>query len=1242
MACARTGIIPLLLAFSSVGVQAAGSAQVVLNDSIKSVQDAPGGVPLDPSRPFISRAELKAEESAAKMTFEVSLKMRNLDQLQARVAKGERVSLQEMAEKYEPLPSDYQATVAWLTGEGLTITRRDPHHMAVFARGTVSQIGQAMQVNFARVTSNGHEYTSAVTAPSAPASIAAKLVGINGLQPHSHKHKHSIFPAGTAGAAPYSPAQIAQAYQATGLYNTNITGAGQSIAIIIDTFPSTGDVISFWQANSIAQSIGNLQFIQAVPVPSSGNNPPSGEETLDVEWSSSIAPGAKVRVYATTDLLDQDLDAAYAQVYADVTAHPELGIHQMSMSYGGGEAYTSGSQLATDDGYFLELANAGVTIFASAGDEGSTPDGNGGETGPLNVESPASDPNVTGVGGTTLKLNTNNTEKSEVVWNDGASGGATGGGTSGYNGPGYFNRPSWQTGTGVPAGAYRLVPDIACTADENYGATLVYGGSTTVIGGTSWSSPTCAAFCALINQACANVGHSPVGLLGPQIYTTTGRACFRDITSGNNETSSSGPNYTATTGYDECTGVGVPLVQTLAQTLAGTTNLIGVSQQPAALTVDPGENATFKVTASGSPVSYRWQGMPIGTTIWSNLADNGVYSGSATASLTVIDATTAMSGDQFRCVVTYAGATTVTSAPSSTLIVEAPLIVSTLAGQSGVTGLQNGSGTGAQFYTPCGTVIDSAGNLYVADLDNNVIRKVTAAGAVTTPYGSLSGTAGSTNSNGNNALFNLPRDLTFDSSNNLYVSDEGNNLIRKINLSTTQVTTYAGPSTFSDPKGLVFDTSGNLFVVDSGNDVIQKITTGGSIAVFAGQYGVPGYADGTGTTQALFNGPTGMAIDSSNNLYVADYGNNLIRKITPGGTVSTVAGQANVAGYVDGPVGQALFNVPRGVTVDSSGNLYVTDSYAPITAPPFDFAGNNVVRKITPAGVVSTLAGQAGTAGSTDGTGTTAQFFDLCGIALNASTGTFYMVEQGNDTVRRGTPSLDFFTSLFFQNGTSLGILNLNAAFLPIGWQGIGGMGSGWKECAIADINGDGVPDIIFQNGTLIGALIMNANGTPNSWVGIGSMNTGWQLHGAASITDDGNLDLIFQDGTLLGYLEVNKSGAPVSWTGIGGMGTGWQLRAVASMDGTGHPDLLFQNGTALGALQVSTTGVPTTWNSIGTMSSGWILSDAVDVNNDGQPDLIFQNGTTLGALQVNTSFQPVAWHGIGSMSSGWTLPGDY
>ena len=232
--------------------------------------------------------------------------------------------------------------------------------------------------------------------------------------------------------------------------------------------------------------------------------------------------------------------------------------------------------------------------------------------------------------------------------------------------------------------------------------------------------------------------------------------------------------------------------------------------------------------------------------------------------------------------------------------------------------------------------------------------------------------------------------------------------------------------------------------------------------------------------------------------------------------------------------------------------------------------------------------------------------------------------------------------SLYFQNGTSLGILSLNSTFLPSAWQGVGAMNSGWQEGAVGDITGNGTPAIIFQNGTSIGALVLNASGAPASWIGIGAMNAGWELRGAAYITGDGDLDLIFQNGPLIGYLEVNSSGIPQSWTGIGAMNSGWELRAVANLTASGQPDLIFQNGTSLGALEVNSSGAPISWNGIGALNTGWTLSSAVDVDGDGQPDLIFQNGASLGALQVNTSFQPISWHGIGAMGSGWVLPGDY
>jgi kumamolisin len=175
------------------------------------------------------------------------------------------------------------------------------------------------------------------------------------------------------------------------------------------------------------------------------------------------------------------------------------------------------------------------------------------------VESPSSDVNVAGVGGTTLTLDSNGAESSELAWS------YSGGGVSEY-----FTRPSWQIGTGMPSGTMRAVPDVACPADPNNGAVLFYNGAQTVVGGTSWSSPTWAGYCALINQARSNAGLSQIGLLGPKIYPLIGSTNFRDITSGSNSVgANSVGKYSAGTGYDPVTGIGVPLMQALTQTLVG-------------------------------------------------------------------------------------------------------------------------------------------------------------------------------------------------------------------------------------------------------------------------------------------------------------------------------------------------------------------------------------------------------------------------------------------------------------------------------------------------------------------------------------------------------------------------------------------------------------------------------------------------------------------------------------------------
>ncbi len=291
-------------------------------------------------------------------------------------------------------------------------------------------------------------------------------------------------------------------------------------------------------------------------------------------------------------------------------------------------------------------------------------------------------------------------------------------------------------------------------------------------------------------------------------------------------------------------------------------------------------------------------------------------------------------------------------------------IVTTLAGGGSLganaSGNADGTGTAATFNLPFSVAVDSLGNVYVADTENNVIRKITSSGVVTTLAGggSVGGNAsGNADGTGTAATFAGPRGVAVDSSGNVYVADFGPNLVRKVTPSGV-VTTLAGggsvggtsagnadgtgtDATFWSPSAVTIDVSGNLYVTDYENGLVRKITPSGVVTTIAGGGSVggtaSGHANGTGTA-ATFKDPSGIAMDSAGNLYVADAGNHLIRKITPSGVVTTVAGGGSaggtVSGHADGTGTAATFNFPTGIALDSSGVLYIADS------------GNHLIRKI--------------------------------------------------------------------------------------------------------------------------------------------------------------------------------------------------------------------------------------------------------------------------------------------------------
>jgi sugar lactone lactonase YvrE len=334
----------------------------------------------------------------------------------------------------------------------------------------------------------------------------------------------------------------------------------------------------------------------------------------------------------------------------------------------------------------------------------------------------------------------------------------------------------------------------------------------------------------------------------------------------------------------------------------------------------------------------------------------------------------------------------------------------TLAGSPSV-GSVDGSGTAALFAWPQGAAIDGGGNIYVGDTCNHTIRKVTPAGLVSTFAGSA-GTYGTNDGSGGSARFYGPQGISIDSGGTLLVADTVNHTIRKVT-SGGSVSTFVGTASssgitdatglaaqFNGPQAVAIASSGMAYVADTGNHTIRKITAAGVTTTFAGVAGYAGSIDGTnpgdGTNIAHFSSPSGIAVDGAGNVFVADTGNHTIRKITTGGVISTIAGLPGVWGNSDGTNRAARFFQPRGLTADSSGNLFVLDS------------GNHTVRMLTPAGtnwVVSTVAGQPDVGGFADGIGSAAQFYYPGGIGVN-SAGLFCLADSGNNTVRSGTNGL--------------------------------------------------------------------------------------------------------------------------------------------------------------------------------------------------------------------------------------------
>jgi len=503
-------------------------------------------------------------DPAERLEVSVLLRRSNADELADRVRKlarreGQRrhASRQEFDQQYGAAAADIAAVKEFASQHGLAVVQEHAGRRTVVLSGTVAQFNKAFGVDLQRFEHGGGSYRGRVGSVQLPDQLSGRVEAVLGLdnrpvaKPHFRTRPirgNVHWNANGGDATSFTPLQLASLYDFP-----SGTGQGECVGIIeLGGGERQADLSKYFSSLGIKSGpkVTVVSVDHSKNQPTGDPNGPDGEVMLDIEAVGAIAPRANIAVYFGPNTDAGFLDAITTAIH-DGTNKPSV----ISISWGGPESNWTPQSMTAFDSAFQAAAAMGITVCVASGDNGSS---DGVNDGADHVDFPASSPHVLACGGTSLKVSGNEIQ-SESVWNDGAQGGAGGGGVSSV-----FALPAWQNGLKVKLTSgetqpltKRGVPDVSGNADPETGWDVRVDGTNTVIGGTSAVAPLWAGFIARINEA---RGNNPVGYINPQLYASPD--VLNDITQGNNG------DFAAARGWDACTGLGSPAGSKLAQLLS--------------------------------------------------------------------------------------------------------------------------------------------------------------------------------------------------------------------------------------------------------------------------------------------------------------------------------------------------------------------------------------------------------------------------------------------------------------------------------------------------------------------------------------------------------------------------------------------------------------------------------------------------------------------------------------------------